>query len=645
MIDNGKYINMVGKNADPNDNSGLPTWAVEKVKQCYEVCAGKNVVPPTVPNLDNLPETIRKIQVAEGVRTPLMVDNGVLKKVDTWSIAPATDVGDNVCAYLFAGTSAYPNENIVSADLSTLTQITGYNACYYMFAKCVNLSHAPLTNVKIISNGYAATYMFDGSAITSTGLDNLEEINGERACCGTYNNCQNLVSTGLHSLRKISDVYACLKMFQNDKALKNMDLENLEEINGVAGISEMFSGSGLETANFQKLRSVKAARVFELTFKDCVDLKDIYFPVLTTISSSSAFGDTNKGMLSGCSGVKVHFLKNLQNVIGNWAMVQNGFNGTNTTVLFDLGVDVTITAPLNTIVVIDGKVVFNGTQETESTVVSLPSGEHDVIAVNRELFSGVRYNAEVSEENPTISIDFDNFDYGVVTPTSNIDNATYDATIKNDYGLYNVYLQAEDGQQFRINKGTTIVVRGASSGDYVMFDPVEAEVTGDMTVEIEYVRKFSWFEFDANNFAEVLSPELPTEYWDVGENLTIHPTISTAYNTSKGISFIVPANTRKIRVATQWYVSSESNYDFGFLSLGTELVSPTASEIKNKIIANGAYLYRDTGTNNVMSWSNYWSNDVIHGENVLTIGWGQDSSTSSGTNTMYVAQIFIELYA
>jgi len=41
-------------------------------------------------------------------------------------------------------------------------------------------------------------------------------------------------------------------------------------------------------------------------------------------------------MLSGCSNVTVHFPSNLQSVIGSWYDVQNGFGGTNTTVLFDL---------------------------------------------------------------------------------------------------------------------------------------------------------------------------------------------------------------------------------------------------------------------------------------------------------------------
>ena len=38
----------------------------------------------------------------------------------------------------------------------------------------------------------------------------------------------------------------------------------------------------------------------------------------------------------------MHFPSNLQSVIGSWSDVQNGFGGTNTTVLFDLPATVTL---------------------------------------------------------------------------------------------------------------------------------------------------------------------------------------------------------------------------------------------------------------------------------------------------------------
>ena len=644
MINNSKYVQTVGKNADPNDNSGLPAWAVEKVRQCYEVCAEKNVLPPVASNLDNLPATIGEIRASTGVQSPFTVVGGILQSVTTWSIAPATDVGNYVCYHLFyAASSSYSNTRLTSADLSSLTQITGYSACGSMFQYCVNLTNAPLTNVKLISNGSAAYGMFEYSGVTQTGLDNLEEINGGMACDHMYYKCPNLRSTGLHSLRKISGSQACNEMFEENTALTDICLENLVEVNNQMSMREMFMGcTALETATFSKLRSLNQTRILEMTFKNCTSLREIYFPSLTTIYSNATFGEVGDGMLYGCTDVTVHFLASMESVIGNWTAVQNGFGGTNTTVLFDLGVNTTITAPLNTVVAIDNIVVFDGTQETESTTVILAPGEHNVVAANRSTNIAVQYTAEISDENPAITVDFNDFEYATITPTSNVVGATYSATMNNDYSLL-ITLGLVGGQSFVVNTGNTITVSGTAS-NYELLEPVEVVATGVQTVELTFVQAVSSLTYDVSNFAEVLSPALPTTYWDVNEYLTVHPTISTTYNTSKGISFNVPATTKKIRVATQWYVSSEQNFDFGFVSLGTELVSPTASNIKNGVIANGEYVCTMSGQNNTMGWSNYFSNNITAGTNVLTIGWGQDSSTIKGTNTMYIAQIVIEFY-
>ena len=644
MIDNGKYFNMVGKNADPNDNSGLPTWAVERVRQCYEICAEKNVVPPIAANLDNLPETISKIETTNGMQSIFTVDsNKKLTFVSEWSIAPAEDVSDYACYELFHGSETYPT-GLVRADLSSLTQITGNSACDNMFKYCTSLLHAQLTNVKRIVGSSTAYGMFQyDSSLQETGLDNLEEINGNVACDHMYYKCLSLVSTGLHSLRKISGAQGCNEMFEGDTALVDIGLENLVEVNNQMGMREMFLGcSSIEVARFTKLKKLNQTRILEMTFKNCTALREIYFPSLTTIYSNATFGEIGDGMLAGCTDVTVHFLASMQSVIGNWAAVQNGFGGTNTTVLFDLGVNTTITAPLNTVVAIDENIIFDGNQETESTTVMLSSGEHNVVAANRTTNVAVQYTTEISEEEPTITVDFNDFEYGTVTPTSNVSGATYSATMNNEYGLV-ITLGLVGGQAFTVNTGNAITVSGTADG-YNLLEPVSVEVTGVQTVELEFVQVVSSLTYNTSNFAEVLSPALPTTYWDIGENLTVHPTIATLYNTSKGITFNVPATTKKIRISTQWYVSSEAGYDFGFVALGTELVSPTAADIKNGTIANGEYLYTMSGQNNVMGWSNYETANIVPGDKVLTLGWGQDNSSSKGTNTMYVSEILIEFY-
>jgi hypothetical protein len=61
----------------------------------------------------------------------------------------------------------------------------------------------------------------------------------------------------------------------------------------------------------------------------------VSFPALTTSSFGPSTNQFNN-MLQGCSNVTVHFPATIQSTIGNWSSVTSGFNGTNTTVLFDL---------------------------------------------------------------------------------------------------------------------------------------------------------------------------------------------------------------------------------------------------------------------------------------------------------------------
>lgn len=641
MINNSKYIQTIGKNADPNDNSGLPAWAVERVRQCYEVCAEKNVLPPTLPNLDNLPATISEIRASAGVQSPFVINQGTLQTVSEWSIAPATDVGDMVCYHLFYGFESYPITSLTSADLSSLTQITGYDACSGMFQRCVNLTNAPLTNVKLISNSSAAYGMFQYCPVTTTGLDNLEEINGNSACDHMYYKCPNLVSTGLHSLTKISGSQACNEMFEDNTALVDIGLENLVEVNNQMGMREMFIGcSSIEVARFTKLQSLNQTRILEMTFKNCTALREIYFPSLTTIYSNATFGSVGDGMLTGCTDVTVHFLASLQGVIGNWTHVLNGFGGTNTTVLFDLGIETEIVVPANTTLYMNGVLVADGTQQETTTYTrTLSPGENTYFATD-----GYHYlltSVEISSENPTINVNFEEYTYGYATILTNAENATYNKYIILPWSDLNIWYIGEGVANIGSNCAVEIHADGympRATGYYV-------EET-EFSVYLELFPILQTETYDATNFAQLIDL---SDYWAMDGNLlTIHPTISTTYADSRGITFLQNQDApHGIQVTVTAYVSSESGYDFGFVSLGTEQVHPSASNIKNNVISNGEYAFRQSGQNNSMSETTYDiidSNLFLSGNKVITIGWGQDSSTSKGTNTLYVQSITVKIY-
>ena len=93
--------------------------------------------------------------------------------------------------------------------------------------------------------------------------------------------------------------------------------------------------TGLTSVDLSSLTTINGSYAMYGVFRACTSLTNISFPALT----STGFGSyTNqfKYMVRGVKGCTVHFPSNLQSVIGSWSDVTNGFDGTNTTVLFDL---------------------------------------------------------------------------------------------------------------------------------------------------------------------------------------------------------------------------------------------------------------------------------------------------------------------
>ena len=64
-------------------------------------------------------------------------------------------------------------------------------------------------------------------------------------------------------------------------------------------------------------------------------ITSLSFPALTSSSFGSSKNQFNS-MLSGVTGCKVHFPSNLKSEIGSWSDVRRGFEGINTTILWDL---------------------------------------------------------------------------------------------------------------------------------------------------------------------------------------------------------------------------------------------------------------------------------------------------------------------
>jgi len=190
---------------------------------------------------------------------------------------------------------------------------------YQMFNKCTSLASTGLSNVEVIIATYSSYTFYNTyagcTALTSTGLGNVRYI-----CC-------NATATSVNA--------SLGYMFSGCTGLTTTGLNKLAFARGKYVFCYMFSGcTGLTNETFTNLGAVYGDSAFYNMFRNCTSLVSLSFPQLiaSTLYGTSTFAN----MLYGCSGVTVHFPSNAQSVIGSWASVTGGFNGTNTTVLFDL---------------------------------------------------------------------------------------------------------------------------------------------------------------------------------------------------------------------------------------------------------------------------------------------------------------------
>lgn len=217
-----------------------------------------------------------------GVGIPRAVDdNGVYGYPDTFTFtlpSNAIDLGQRALYYTFQECT-----NITSADLSSLTTISGYLAMMGCFKKCTGL--------------------------TSVDLSNLTTVSGDNSLQAAFLTCSNLTS---------------------------IDLSSLTTINGDFAFTEAFRSTGFTSITFPNLSVLDSNSAFNMAFYSCYSLTSISFPALTSNSFGSYVNQFSSMLNSSVRGCTVHFPSNLESVIGSWSSVTAGFGGTNTTVLYDL---------------------------------------------------------------------------------------------------------------------------------------------------------------------------------------------------------------------------------------------------------------------------------------------------------------------
>ena len=272
------------------------------------------------------------------------------------------------------GTNAFRNafgncSSLTSVDLSSLNSVSGsgvMSKCFYGS----HLTNLAIPNLSAINNEYAMSQICDGNTyLISIDLSSLSSISGSNAMSQAFYGCTSLNLVDLSSLETIEGTNVLFAAFGNCSSLTSIDLGSLRSINEnnsnySNSLREAFRGcSSLTSVNLSSLSIIKGERalyrlfyectslatvtlplsltdgsyVLQNAFYRCTNLSSLSFPALTP-SSFGMYNNQFNGMLSGCSNVTVHFPSNLQSIIGNWTDVQNGFGGTNTTILYDLPV-------------------------------------------------------------------------------------------------------------------------------------------------------------------------------------------------------------------------------------------------------------------------------------------------------------------
>ena len=321
---------------------------------------------------------------APAIYRPLMVNNGMITSDTSVGFmtlpSNARDIGSYVYAYAYSH-----NSNVVgSIDLSDLTAISGERACDFMFENCQNITAVDMSNIERIGYQSCSQMFYNCQNITSVDLGNLKNIDGE-GCSAMFYGCSSLTTVDLSNLQYVGS-YGLSSTFDGCTSLTTVDLSNLQRNDGgmantfwgctgligvnLSGVvscdsysgfnscfadcssltsinlsslvyaygdcfNSTFSGcTNLTSVNLSKLIRIGTESCFNSTFVDCTSLTTLSFNNLAYTTEDISYSFDN--MLSNCDGVTVHFPAEWQTEMENWDSVQNGFGGTNTTILWDL---------------------------------------------------------------------------------------------------------------------------------------------------------------------------------------------------------------------------------------------------------------------------------------------------------------------
>jgi hypothetical protein len=245
------------------------------------------------------------------------------------------------------------NQNITSIDMSYVPLNTGnmsnmFNNCQNLmkvnnfnesiinfsnaFNNCTRLTDVPTLPSNLVHAGHSFR---NCKSLTSINLCNIETIKGSGVFSFLCSDASNLREANVCNIKYISGYQAFKDSFSRT-SLEYLNLCNLYEVHGDNSMRSIcYDTKTLTNVNFSSLSIIDGTSCLWFAFFNCSNLKDIYFPSLTTTS----FG-TNKtqftNMFSLTVNCNIHFPNNLGSTVSTLTGYPRFNGGSKTTCLFDL---------------------------------------------------------------------------------------------------------------------------------------------------------------------------------------------------------------------------------------------------------------------------------------------------------------------
>ena len=590
----------------------------------------------------------------------------------------------NICGTCACKRMFYNCTNLTSVNFSNSISIDGLIACESMFGNCTNLTTIDLSglsyvnrnttsgtvygvmsnmfigsglqNVKLnltsefVSSQYWADYLFKG-AENLTYIDYSNQTDCRLSGDDIFKDCTNLPRTYFDNFTSISTyLKGC---FDGCTNLTDAGMQNIVSITG--RFDNSFCGcTNLHSVDFKKLEEISNSGSLRNTF--CYSgVSVIKFPRLSTLSSQYIFDN----MLTGVDSCTVYFPPALESVIGSWNSVTTGFGGTNTQVFFTAGVELPINIPAGY------RVWIGKTEITNEATWNFAEGDSQIVTLYEGAIPKLgTFTFEVVEgETTEFTFDPADISYETIdiswTQSINVTSlrAIYYIT---DADTINIDLNyANNPTQIQITSGLSVTLTGEASNGYLEGGPyvVEAGIVSSIYLDFHLatINHMSASEIKTeleNTFNYVGTPGFELLEENIGgiDYVRIH-SLGTHRPVNSGIGYVyfngadlVQQGYSHLVISGKGYASSENNWDFGYVSAGDHQSPPPSqvNDIKNKTYYDDNYLYlSQSGTSNIptdFTIDYYPTND---NDLYINIGFLEDYSTSSGTDSLYVSGLTI----